>query len=75
MPKVYTYGKDLVQEVEENIDEYIFFDFMVAYKTLIGQIKKVDDGFNTTPHSQLMDYLVHKLEDEKQEHHKSKLEV
>ena len=50
MAKVYTYGKDLVMEVEENIDEYIFFDFLVAYKTLIKQMKKVDDGFNTTPH-------------------------
>jgi hypothetical protein len=75
MAKVYTYGKDLVMEVEENIDEYIFFDFLVAYKTLIKQMKKVDDGFNTTPHSMLMDYLFYKLEDERQEHHKSKLGV
>ena len=37
----YTYGKDFVVEIEENIDEYIFFEFMSAYRTLMEQIKKV----------------------------------
>ena len=75
MAKVYTYGKDLVMEVEENIDEYLFFDFLVAYKTLIQQMKNVEDGFGSTPHAILMDYLFHKIEDERNEYHKSKLGV
>ena len=60
----YTYCKDLLVEIEENIDEYIFFEFMSAYRTLMKQIKKVDDGFGTTPHQNLMDYLFMKMEDE-----------
>ena len=35
----YTYGKDLLMQVEENIDEYIFFEFMSAYRTLMKQMK------------------------------------
>ncbi len=71
----YTYGKDLVMQVEENIDEYIFFEFMSAYKTLIQQIQKVNDGFGTTPHEMLMDYLSLSLEEQRAEHFKNRMGV
>tara|TARA_A100001515_G_scaffold142588_2_gene141718 strand:+ start:2347 stop:2607 length:261 start_codon:yes stop_codon:yes gene_type:complete len=71
----YTYGKDFVVEIEENIDEYIFFEFMTAYRTLMEQIKKVDTGFGTTAHENLMDYLFMKIEDERNEHFKNKMGV
>ena len=71
----YTYGKDLIMEIEENIDEYIFFEFMSAYKTLMEQIKKVDTGFGTTAHENLMDYLFMKIEEARDEHFKNKMGV
>ena len=51
MAKVYTYGKELVAEVENNIDEYIFFEFLVAYRKLIEQVSNVNDGMGTNPHA------------------------
>tara|TARA_R100000781_G_scaffold8930_2_gene7820 strand:+ start:1006 stop:1233 length:228 start_codon:yes stop_codon:yes gene_type:complete len=75
MARVYTYGKDLLQEVEENIDEYIFFEFASAYRNLTKQLDDVKDGMGTTPHALLMDYLFHKLEEERQEYYKNKMEV
>lgn len=51
------YGKELIQEVENNIDPSIFFDFLKSYKELTEQLKDVKDGFKTTPHNLLMDYL------------------
>jgi|TARA_A100001011_G_scaffold298877_1_gene311907 hypothetical protein len=71
----YTYGKDLIMEIEENIDEYIFFEFMSAYKTLMEQMKDVNDGFNSTSHQMLMDYLTLKLEEARDEHFKNKTGV
>ena len=71
----YTYGKDLIMEIEENIDEYIFFEFMSAYKTLMEQIKKVDTGFGTTAHENLMDYLFMKIEEARDEHFKNKMGI
>ena len=71
----YTYGKDLVVQIEENIDEYIFFDFMSAYRTLIEQIKDVKDGVGTTSHEHLMDYLFLKIEEARDEHFKNKMGI
>ena len=71
----YTYGKDFVVEIEENIDEYIFFEFMSAYRTLIEQIKNVKDGMGTSSHEQLMDYLFLKIEEARDEHFKNKMGV
>tara|TARA_R100001198_G_C5213775_1_gene198204 strand:- start:1094 stop:1342 length:249 start_codon:yes stop_codon:yes gene_type:complete len=51
------YGKELIQEVENNIDPSIFFDFLKSYKELTEQLKDVKDGFKTSPHNLLMDYL------------------
>ena len=71
----YTYGKDLMIQIEENIDEYIFFEFMSGYRTLIQQMKDVNDGFNSTSHQMLMDYLALKLEEARDEHFKNKMGV
>jgi len=71
----YTYGKDLMIQIEENIDEYIFFEFMSGYRTLIQQMKDVNDGFNSTSHQMLMDYLALKLEEARDEHLKNKMGV
>tara|TARA_R100000935_G_scaffold44755_1_gene67749 strand:- start:622 stop:852 length:231 start_codon:yes stop_codon:yes gene_type:complete len=70
-----TYGKDLIMDIEENIDEYIFFEFMVAYRKLIEQVGKVEDGMGTKPHATLMDYLFYKMEQEKSDYEQSKLGV
>jgi len=70
-----TYGKDLIMDIEENIDEYIFFEFMVAYRKLIEQVGKVEDGMGTKPHAILMDYLFYKMEQEKSDYEQSKLGV
>jgi hypothetical protein len=70
-----TFGKELIMDIEESIDEYIFFEYMVAYTKLIEQIKDVDDGMGTTPHAKLMDYLFYKLDEARDDYHKSKLEV
>jgi len=51
------YGKELIQEIENNIDPSIFFDFFKSYKELTEQLKDVKDGFKTTPHNLLIDYL------------------
>ena len=71
----YTYGKDLLVQIEENIDEYIFFEFMSGYRTLIQQMKDVNDGFNSTSHQMLIDYLALKLEEARDEHFKNKMGV
>lgn len=70
-----TYGKDLIMDIEENIDEYIFFEFMVAYRKLIEQVGKVEDGMGTKPHAKLMDYLFYKMEQEKSDYEQLGLEV
>tara|TARA_R110000824_G_scaffold24148_3_gene85501 strand:+ start:1008 stop:1235 length:228 start_codon:yes stop_codon:yes gene_type:complete len=75
MAKVYTYGKELVAEVENNIDEYIFFEFLVAYRKLIEQVSDVNDGMGTKPHALLMDYLSFKLTEERDEHFKNQMGV
>ena len=69
----YTYGKDLITTIEENIDEYIFFEFMSTYRTLIQQMRDVDDGMKSTAHQLLMDYLSYKLDEARDEHLKEKL--
>ena len=70
-----TYGNDLIMEIEDNIDEYIFFELMVAYNKLIEQIGEVEDGMGTKPHAKLMDYLFYKIEEEKSNYEQLGLEV
>ena len=72
----YTYGKDLITTIEENIDEYIFFEFMSAYRTLIQQMLDVDGGLGaSSAHQLLLDYLAFKLDEARDEHLKDKLGI
>ena len=72
----YTYGKDLITTIEENIDEYIFFEFMSAYRTLIQQMLDVDGGLgSSSAHQLLLDYLAFKLDEARDEHLKDKLGI
>ena len=72
----YTYGKDLITTIEENIDEYIFFEFMSTYRTLIQQMLDVDGGLgSSSTHQLLMDYLAFKLDEARDEHLKDKLGI
>ena len=69
------YGKELIQEIEENIDEYIFFEFMKSYLELIDQMKDVKDGFKTTHHNLLMDYLLFAIAEKRSEDDQARLGV
>lgn len=72
----YTYGKDLITTIEENIDEYIFFEFMANYRTLIQQMLDVDGELgSSSTHQLLMDYLAFKLDEARDEHLKDKLGI
>jgi hypothetical protein len=69
------YGKELIQDIEENIDEITFFEFMKSYQELIAQLKAVDDGFQTTEHNLLMDYLFFAIGRQRDEDMQSRLGV
>lgn len=69
------YGKELIQEIENSIDQYIFFELMKNYSELIEQLKPIAEGSGSTPHSLLMDYLFFKIEEQRDEYHKNKLGV
>lgn len=74
-PSKCLYGKELIQEIEENIDESIFFDFMKSYIELVDQLKDVNDGFKTAPHILLMDYLSFAIKEKQNEEEKENLGV
>jgi len=69
------YGKELIQEIENSIDQYIFFELMKNYSELIEQLKPIAEGSGSTPHSLLMDYLFFKIEEQRDEYYKNKLGV
>tara|TARA_R100000995_G_scaffold18176_1_gene7396 strand:+ start:2212 stop:2454 length:243 start_codon:yes stop_codon:yes gene_type:complete len=69
------HGKELIQEIENSIDQYIFFELMKNYSELIEQLKPIVEGSGSTPHSLLMDYLFFKIEEQRDEYHKNKLGV
>jgi hypothetical protein len=49
--------KEAMQEIENSIDQYIFFEMMKNYSDLIEQLKPIAQGSGSTPHSLLMDYM------------------
>lgn len=53
----YQKWKNTVQDIEQNIDEATFYEFEIAYDRLVKDISNVSDGFGTTAHNLLMDYL------------------
>tara|TARA_R100001510_G_C7656234_1_gene216065 strand:+ start:5695 stop:5937 length:243 start_codon:yes stop_codon:yes gene_type:complete len=69
------YGKDLIMEIESNVDEMVMWEFVNNYKTLMKQFSNVKDGFNTTSHNLLMDYLFFYMNEQDQEVAKDRLGV
>ena len=69
------YGKDLIMEIESSIDEVTMWEFVNHYKTLINQLAEVKDGFDTTSHNMLMDYLFFYITEQEQEVAKDRLGV
>tara|TARA_R110002074_G_scaffold146266_1_gene295693 strand:+ start:363 stop:605 length:243 start_codon:yes stop_codon:yes gene_type:complete len=69
------HGKELIQEIENSIDQYIFFELMKNYSELIEQLKPIVEGSGSTPHSLLMDYMFFKIEEQRDEYHKNNLGV
>ena len=67
--------KEAMQEIENSIDQYIFFEMMKNYSDLIEQLKPIAQGSVSTPHSLLMDYMFFKIQEERDETYKNKLEV
>ena len=68
----YTKLKDLVLDIESNIDPLIFCEFEHNYDELCKMLENVKDGFGTEPHALLMNYLffvkserINELEQEK----------
>lgn len=62
-------------EIESNIDEVTMWEFVKHYKTLINQLAEVKDGFDTTSHNMLMDYLFFYITEQEQEVAKDRLGV
>ena len=69
------YGKELTQEIENSIDQYIFFELMKNYSELIEQLKPIAEGSGSTPHSLLMDYMFFKIQEERDKINQDKLGV
>jgi len=69
------HGKELIQEIENSIDQYIFFELMKNYSELIEQLKPIVEGSGSTPHSLLMDYMFFKMEEERDKINQDKLGV
>jgi hypothetical protein len=64
--------KEDVMELENNIDEYIFFQFQSSYADLLRDLQKV---YGDRSHDVLMEYLEFKNSEKVQEFYKSKLGV
>ena len=58
-------SRDL-REVENIIDEYMFYTFQSSYLDLVNQLKSVTKR-GETPHSLLIDFLFWSLEKERKE--------
>ena len=55
--KFFPKWKDTVLDIEDNIDEQIFYDFEVSYDTLIKALSNISVEKGITAHNLLMDYL------------------
>jgi len=67
--------KEQIQDIEDSIDQYIFFDYMKNYSDLIEQLKPIAEGSGSTPHSLLMDYMFFKIQEERDKIHQDRLGV
>ena len=68
-------NKEQIQDIENSIDQYIFFDFMKNYSDLIEQLKPMAEGSGSTPHSLLMDFMFFKIQEERDKINQDKLGV
>jgi len=68
-------NKEQIQDIENSIDQYIFFDFMKNYSDLIEQLKPIAEGSGSTPHSLLMDYMFFKIQEERDKINQDRLGV
>ena len=68
-------NKDQIQDIENSIDQYIFFEMMKNYSDLIEQLKPIAEGSGSTPHSLLMDYMFFKIQEERDKIHQDRLGV
>ena len=64
--------KEDVMELENNIDEYIFFQLQSSYADLLRDLQKV---YGDRSHDVLMEYLKFKNSEKVQEFYKYKLGV
>ena len=67
--------KEQIQDIENSIDQYIFFEYMKNYSDLIEQLKPIAEGSGSTPHSLLMDYMFFKIQEERDKIHQDRLGV
>jgi len=67
--------KEVMHEIENSIDQYIFFEMMKNYSDLIEQFKPIAEGSGSTPHSLLMDYMFFKIQEERDKIHQDRLGV
>jgi hypothetical protein len=67
--------KEVMHEIENSIDQYIFFEMMKNYSDLIEQLKPIAEGSGSTPHSLLMDYMFFKIQEERDKIHQDRLGV
>ena len=68
-------NKDQIQDIENSIDQYIFFEMMKNYSDLIEQLKPIAEGSGSTPHSLLMDYMFFKIQEEQDKINQDRLGV
>jgi len=68
-------NKEQIQDIENSIDQYIFFEYLKNYSDLIEQLKPIAEGSGSTPHSLLMDYMFFKIQEERDKINQDKLGV
>ena len=68
-------NKEQIQDIENSIDQYIFFEMMKNYSDLIEQLKPIAEGSGHTPHSLLMDYMFFKIQEERDKINQDRLGV
>ena len=68
-------NKEQIQDIDNSIDQYIFFEMMKNYSDLIEQLKPIAEGSGSTPHSLLMDYMFFKIEEERDKINQDRLGV
>lgn len=69
------YGKDLLQLIDEEVDEQVFWEFKKNYLELLQQLKPLEKFTATTSHAILMDYLTNSIITDRDEELQSKLNV